>query len=205
MAVLQVEDLDFVGGALATVNKHGNNYQVTKEGNMYVARSLVGGIALIVAATTGNHPTLWNPSGSKYNLNIKRLELGYVSGANAPTSLCWMVTKRAGAQVATAGAILTATLVDVENAMPGKPSDDSTMWAPAINTFTAAPAFYRPTGISLFTGVAATAVAPFDMHRDYDGDFIIPPDVAISLCAVAATTTALFQAAITYERVHIDE
>ena len=65
--------------------------------------------------------------------------------------------------------------------------------------FAAAPVFLRPTGLSLFTGVAATAVAPFTLRADYDGDLVIAPGTAISLCSQAATTTALFQVAVTWE------
>ena len=73
-----------------------------------------------------------------------------------------------------------------------------------MNTFTAAPVFLRPAGISLFTGVAATAVAPFVLRTDYDNDeFVIGPNTAICLCFQTTTTTALFQVAVTWEEISL--
>jgi hypothetical protein len=53
-------------------------------------------------------------------------------------------------------------------------------------------------GVSLFTCLAATAVAPIILEKWYDGGFIVGPGVAISLCTQAATTTALMGVNITY-------
>ena len=55
---------------------HGEMFNANRAGNLYLARSATAGIALIVAATTGNHPTLWNPASSRKILNIRRLLLG---------------------------------------------------------------------------------------------------------------------------------
>jgi hypothetical protein len=182
---------------------HGRNFNAALRGQLFVASTASAGIALIVPATTGNHPTLWNPLGSGVDLNIVRLDVSYVSGNNAPTAIEWAVTKNAGAQNATGSPILTFTKVAVDSARIGGPVSSQALWAPAVNTYTAAPAFYAPTGLSLFTGVAATAVAPFTMSVTYDGALVVAPGVALSLCSQAATTTALFQVAITFEEVPI--
>lgn len=178
-----------------------SKYARGRAGRLFVASSLTGGIALIVAATTGNHPTLWNPLGSGRVLNVLRLSIGYVSGNNAPGSLAWHVTTPAGAAAATASPILTFTQVAVQSAVAGGAVDSRAMWAPAINTFTAVPAYFRPTGISLFTGVAATATQPFLVQEEYDGSLQIDPGAALSLVTVQATTTALLRVAILFEEV----
>lgn len=181
---------------------HGELYQSTRNGRVFVGASLTAGIALIVSATTGNHPTLWNPYGSGRVLNIRKLRLAYVSGNNAPGSLAWNITENTGADIGPTGAaILTATKVAVVNAMAGGPVDSKAYWSPAINTYTAAPVYYRPIGISLFTGVSATAVAPFTLGEDYDGDLLIKPGTALSLVTVQATTTALFRVTVVFEEV----
>lgn len=182
-------------------DKHGKYYDVARKGRLFVASSLTAGIALIVAATTGNHPTLWNPLGSGRILSIRKLQLAYVSGANAPGSLAWNVTEDAGAQVGTGGPILTFTKVAVRNALAGGPVDSKGLWSPAISTYTAAPAYHRPTGISLFTGAAATAVAPFVLEEEYDGDNLIMPGTALSLVTQQATTTALFRITVLVEEI----
>lgn len=182
---------------------HGSRYTATRSGRMFIATSDTAGIALIVSATTGGHPTLWNPLGSGRIINIRRLALGYVSGNNAPGSLAWNITTNAGSNAATgaSNAILTATKVAVTSAMAGGPVDSKAWWSPTTNTFTAAPAFYRPTALSLFTGVAATAVAPFIWGEDYDGDFLLWPGTAVSLVTVQATTTSLFRIGVVFEEV----
>lgn len=182
---------------------HGGRYAAVKRGRLFVARSAQAGIALIVSATTGGHPTLWNPSDSGRVLSIHSLDLTWLSGNNAPTGLEWDITENAGSAPATGGVILTATKVAVVNAMAGGPVDSKAYWSPTTNTFTAAPGFYRGVGISLFTGIGTTAVAPFQLKVEYGGDLCIMPGTALSLCSRAATTTAVFQVGIVFEEIDL--
>ena len=186
-------------GEVLTQQMNGRFYYAARRNRLYVAASATAGIAIIVAATGGGHPTLFNPMGSGRILSIRRLLLGYVSGNNAPTSLAWNITTGAGAGAATGAAILTFTDVAPVNAMAGGPLDRKMLWAPVTNTFTAAPAYYRPTNLSLFTGVAATAVAPFTLGEEYDDDLLISEGTALSLVAQATTTTALFRITVLVE------
>lgn len=186
-------------GELLTAPIHGKYYYAARRNRLYVASSATGGIAIIQAATGGGHPTIWNPLGSGRILSVKRLLIGYVSGNNAPTSLAWNLVENAGSQPATGSPILTATKVAVVNAMAGGPVDAKTYFSPTTNTFTAAPAFWRPTNLSLFTGVAATAVAPFTWGEEYDDDLLIEEGAAICLVTQAATTTALFRYSVLVE------
>jgi hypothetical protein len=169
----------------------------------YTGVSASTGIALIVPATTGGHPTLWNPSGSGVRLHVRKLALSYVSGNNAPTAIEWASVSPAGSTHGTGSPIATATIV-APTGIYGSGASNLAKWSPTTNTFTAAPAYLRPTGLSLFTGVAATAVAPFALSVAYDEDeFVIAPDAAICLCTQAATTTALFQVAVTWVEVAV--
>ncbi len=181
-----------------------DDYHANIAGRVFLATSLTGGIALIVSATTGNHPTIWNPANSGVNINIKKLVLGYVSGANAPTSLCWNIVTGAGTTVGTGLAIVTFTSVAVSSAVAGGGLTNSRVqWSPAISTYTAAPAYYRPIGLSLFTGIGATAADPFQLQETYNGDLVVAPGTAICLVTQAATTTALFRITIIGEEVDI--
>lgn len=188
-------------GAVAGLS-HGKYLDQTVRGRVYFGVSASAGIALIVPGTTGGHPTLWNPSDSGRVLSIVRLELSYVSGNNAPTAIEWAGTPNTGANIATGAVIPTLTRVAPVGVVGGA-LDNKGVWSPTTNTFTVAPVFVRPTGLSLFTGVAATAVAPFTLRADYDGDFVVAPGNAISLCAQAATTTALFQVCVTWEELPV--
>ncbi len=186
------------------VEDHGKYYTAARNSRLFVGASLTAGIALIIAATTGNHPTLFNPLGSGRVLSIRKLQLGYVSGANAPGSLAWNSTANAGSNIGPTGAaILTGTRVAVASAMTGGPVDSRAYWMPAINTYTAAPTYYRPTSLSLFTAVAATSeAAPFSWGEEYDGDLLIAPGAALSLVSQQATTTALFRITVLFEEIN---
>ena len=167
----------------------------------YTGVSASGGIAILVPATGGGHPTLWNPTDSGVNVHVRRLELSYVSGNNAPCALEWAAVTNTGAAVATGAPIATATLVAPVSIL-GQGVNNKARWSPTTNTFTAAPAFLRPTGISLFTGVAATAVAPFTLIAQYEqDDFVLGPGSAVCLCNQTTTTTAVFQVGVTWEEI----
>jgi hypothetical protein len=189
-------------GAKVVAQAHGKYLDTNIRGRLYTGMSASGGIALIVPATTGGHPTLWNPSDSNRYLSVVRLALSYVSGNNAPTALEWAYTLNTGAAIATGAVIPTLTRVAPVGVLGGA-LDNKGVWSPTTNTFAAAPTFLRPTGIALFTGVASTAVAPFVLRADYDGDLVLAPGTAISLCSQAATTTALFQVAVTWEEIPV--
>lgn len=190
-------------GADVVAQLNGTYYEQASRARAYFGSSASTGIAIIVPATTGGHPTLWNPAGSGRNLSLIRLLLGYVSGNNAPTTIEWAITRVTGNTIATGAPIATGTRVAPEPCVLGGASDAVGVWIPTTNTFTAAPVFLRSTGLSLFTGVAATAVAPFQLEATYDGDLVVGPGTAISLCTQAATTTALFQVTVVWEEIPI--
>ena len=189
--------------ALLTADRHGQNYNAARNDRMFAGLSATGGIALIAAAAGGGHPTLFTPAGSKRVISIKALKLGYVTaGANAPGSLAWNITENAGANIGPAGAaILTATRVAVRNLQVGSVKLGVAYWSPTTNTFTAAPVYHRPIGLSLLTAISTTAVAPFPWREYYDGDNLIMPGAALSLVTVQATTTALFRVCVEFEEV----
>lgn len=192
-----------LNGDLLASGLHGKYAEATRLGRTFFGSSASGGIALIVPATGGGHPTLWNPSGSNVNLSIIRLEMGWVSGNNAPGAIEWATTANTGAQAATGSPILTATLVAPTSALIGGTGSALGRWSPTTNTFTAAPSFARSAGLSLFTGISSTAVAPFQMRAEYDGDFQLAPGNAVSLCFQTTTTTAVFQITVVWEEIPI--
>lgn len=189
------------GGQAITSQLHGKYYEQTARGNVYLGRSASTGIAIIAPATGGGHPTLWNPLGSGVNLSLICLELSYVSGNHAPGAFEWAYTANAGAAAATGSPIATATLVASTPMLVGSGNVGAGLWSPTTNTFTAAPSFFRPIGIGLHTGVAATAINPSRIREYYDGDLVLAPGTALSLCYQTTTTTALFQVGVVWEEV----
>jgi hypothetical protein len=190
------------GGAQVVAQAHGQYLESAIRGRVYTGSCAAAGIIPLVAATTGGHPTLWNPSDSGRYVSVIRLRLGYVSENNAPTCLSWASTLNTGSAAGTGLAIATATLVAPVGVVGGA-LDYKAKWSPTTNTFTAAPTFFRSIGISLFTGIATTAVAPFQLEAAYDGDLVLAPGAAISLCSAASTATTKFQISITWEEIAI--
>lgn len=188
-------------GATVVTELHGKYYEQASRGKAFFGTSASAGIAIILPATGGGHPTLFNPLGSNVNVNIIALELSYVSGNNAPGAIEWAQTANAGSAAATGSPIATFTQVASTPCLIGSTAKAQALWSPTTNTFTSAPTFVRPTGLSLFTGVAATAVAPFTLRAYYDGDLGLAPGTALSLCCQTTTTTALFQVSIAWEEV----
>ena len=187
-------------GSLVMQESHGKWYEQLMRGNIFNAEVAVGGIALITTATTGNAPTLWNPTTPKgYNAEFARLTLSRLSGTDAPGPLGWYSTAPAGSAIATGGPIATFTKVAAANALVGAAADAIMSWAPAINTFVAAPVYYHTAGIYLFTGTVAAVIAEIAIAIDYDGEMGVAPGSALSLTTQAATTTALYAADLIYQ------
>ena len=191
-------------GSLIVQESHGKYYEGLMRGKIFHATTLTAGIALIVSATSGNHPTLWNPTAAPgSNAELLKLTLARVSGTDAPGALYWCSTIGAGSTVATAGPIATFTYLTNPplNALAGgTPSSDPLMrWAGSVCTFTAAPVFWAPAGITLFTGTMAAVIAEIAIAIDYDGEMGVAPGSALSLTTQAATTTALYAADLIYQ------
>jgi len=184
-------------GAKVVTDSHGKYLQQAINGRVYTGVGASTGIALIAPAAGGGHPTLWNPSDSDVYLSIIRLEMGHRTGTHKPGGIEWASTLNTGASVATGAPILTFTVV-APIALAGGLQNKG-QWSPTVNTFTAAPVFLRPAGIGCLTLAAATDAAPYTMRVQYDGDFVLAPGTAVSLCFQAATTTAVFQVAVTWE------
>lgn len=190
--------------AAVVQDAHGKYVEQSTRGRAFFGVGASAGIALIVPATTGGHPTLWNPYGSGVYVSIFKLELSYVSGNNAPTSIEWAITRNTGNTVGTGLPIATATLVTPDGcAIGGTAGAAAAKWSPTTNTFTAAPVYVRPTGLALNTAVAASTIVAPPLIVLYDGDLILAPGTAISLCTQAATTTALFQPCVAWEEIPV--
>lgn len=183
-----------------------DNYIAAKESRSFYGLSADAGIAIIAPAAGGGHPTLINWASSGVNVYLRTLRLGYKSGNNAPGNFIWAITENVGDAAATGSPIATATVVAKKPALRGSGSTGSAkvQWSPTTNTFTAAPTADAATGLSLFTGVAATATTPFQL-ADLQPDILITPGTALSLCYNAATTTALFDVRFDWEEISTSE
>ncbi len=190
----------------SSINQRGDNYgstvvqdyngryaELVRRGQVYVASTAAAGIAILVSATTGNVPTLWNPSGSGRIVYPIMLNANWLSGAVTASNLLWSVTTGTGANIGTGNPVVSFTNVAPVNALVGGPADAVIKWAPATSTYTAAPAFYAATGINL----KATALDS-QLSVDMQGLMALMPGNALSLTCSVASSVALIQASIWY-------
>jgi hypothetical protein len=172
------------------VSQYGGKYaQLAKDGLLF-NYTVKTGAAILLSATTGNVPTIWNPAGSGTVVYICKLLLNFLSGTTTISSLQWMVTKNAGNAIATGGAVVTFTDQTPEPAIAGGPFISKVRFAPAVCTFTVAPAFYASSGVNL--GAVSPSAGSGNYDQDYDGAIAIYPGTALSLCSSVTTTTSLW-------------
>jgi len=173
------------------------------DGRLFMGVSAVAGLALITTATTGGHPTLWNPVGSGVNISIVSLSLSVKDGTNAFGSLGWYKTANAGAVAATAAPIATFTNVAPSPCLVGSAQTSKVFWSPTTNTFTAAPVYYAPIPINLYPVTVGAVVVGTIWRVVYDGTLGLAPGNALSICSVEATTTSKIISKLLWEEIPI--
>jgi hypothetical protein len=179
-------------GELVAGEMTGKHFEQTLRGRVFTYT--VTGQALLLAATTGGHPTLINPGGNAFIFIPLSLTLSYVSGTTVIGSVVIGDTLNVagGGGVATGSSILTATKVAPVNTYRGNVKNyaSNMIWSPTTNTFTAAPTINEGTSINLGAADPTNSGNP---HVHYfNGASIYGPGSAMSICYSVATSTALF-------------
>jgi len=177
-----------VNGALK-VQQFGGKYSELARRGLLFNYSVKTAAAHLLSATTGNVPTIWNPQGSGKVLYILGLRENFLSGTTTIGSLQWCITRNAGSALGTAAPIVTFTNQAPEPAIDGAGFASAMRFAPAVCTFTAAPAYLQSAGVNFG---AAYPTVNGNPDVDYDGAIAIMPGEAISLCYCVTTSTALF-------------
>lgn len=168
---------------------NGRYYEQVVRGNVFIYSTAAAGIAPIVPAAAGLLPTLWNPTGSGYNFIPIRLLMGYVSGNNVPGNFELATIPNAGNVLGVGLPVITFTDVAPVNTLLGSGKVSKMRWAPAVCTFTPVPTFLMTLGLSQFTGIATTAVAPWSLIHDFDGTLIVGPGNTLHIGCNAANTS----------------
>ena len=180
------------GGAYGetVVTNYGGKYQQLAKDGLLFNYTVKTGAAILISATTGNVPTIWNPAGSGTVVYICKLLLNFLSGTTTISSLQWMVTKNAGNGISATAPIVTFTNQAPDPAIAGGPFTSKVLFSPAVSTYVAAPAFFASTGINL--GAVSPSAGSGNYDEDYDGSIAIYPGTALSLCSSVTTTTSLW-------------
>lgn len=173
-------------GALVTHEMSGKHFEQNLRGRLFVYH--VASQALVLPATTGGMPTIWNNS-TNYLFVPVALRISFVSGTTVIGSVVLAETLTAGFALGTAAPIVTATKVDGTSAFRGAGNKTNMYFSPTTNTFTAAPAILAAGGLNL--GAAApTGTGTYETK--FDGSLIYGPGTALSIGYSVTTSTALF-------------
>lgn len=177
-------------------NLHGKYYEHASRGNLWYVSTVVAGLAIPISSTTAPTVMLWNPSGSGKNAVLGRFNAAYVSGTSVATSIGLAYAANVGANVATAAPITafnqSVVGTNLFNGLFGA-GYTSAMRSSAngTNTVTAGTWFKTLAGESAL--IATTAMNPYSVDYDFQGETIIPPGVAIWVVGAAASGALLAQ------------
>lgn len=180
-------------GSTVVQQFNGKYAELARRGQLFNF-SVTTGAALLLPATTGNHPTIWNPAGSGKVLYICKLAVSFLAGTTTISSLLWAVTRNAGNTISATAPVVTFTNVAPVTAGIGAIGSSNMLWAPATCTFVAAPTIFAATGINLGAAGPSAGAGNFDM--DFDGSIAIYPGNALSLCCSVTTTTSTWYTSI---------
>lgn len=158
-------------------------FEWAARGFLFIYPTAAAGVTFAVAGN--NLPTIWNPNGSNKLFVPLRVILGYVSGTHAAGHVAWASQNNVGSAIGTAAPLSVFTDITPVNGIIGLGKKSAMRFASTC-TFTTAPTYLRPAGLSTAAMVATSTVAPFPMTTDEDGSIILAPGAALQLCASAA-------------------
>lgn len=183
-------------GELVVSGLHGKYYEQASSGCLWYVSTVAAGLAVPISSTTAPTVMLWNPSGSSVNAVLARLNLAYVSGTSVATALGLAFAANVGANTATAAPITafnqSAVGTNLFNGLLGSGHVSKIRSsANGTNTVTAGTWFYTIAGESAL--IATTAMNPYSVDYDFEGQVIVSPGTAIWLVGTAATGALLAQ------------
>lgn len=195
-AIIQDQRISVYGADVNSLTA-GESFEDTLNGQTMKFHTVTAA-ALLLTNTTGNCPTLWNPSTSGKIFIPKRLILTYVSGTTTigGVLLAQTIPQAGTTVIATTGPIITftegaaATCKFNGGVAAPNPKTSQMKWAPAVCTFVAAPVVYSATEIN-FGAVAPTNGGNKFVH-DFKGEEIWWPGSAVSVVYSVTTSTSLW-------------
>lgn len=157
---------------------HGKYAEAVLRGNCYAAQTAATGVAPGTALGTTAGFCLHNPTGSGYYLIVQKIAFSYISGTLGAGTV-HICSSSSG------DALPTGTAITPRNLLVGS---SNTSVALPFTTATITTNAAKQIGFlgSLQASLASTAVAPWLLEKDCDGEIIISPGFNITLHATAA-------------------
>lgn len=173
-------------GETVTHESSGQYFEQALNGQSYIY--MIASQALLLSATTGGVPTVWNPAGSGVIFVPTKLTIAYISGTLVVGGVVIATTLNAGSSIGTAAPIVSFTQVAPKPAIRGTGFGSRCLFAPSTCSFTAAPVVEYATNINYNT----TALVLANGTHDFNGTLAYYPGTAMSICYTVTTSTALF-------------
>ena len=173
-------------GETVTHEASGQYFEQALNGQSYIY--MIASQALLLSATSGNVPTVWNPAGSNVIFVPTKLTITYISGTLAVGGVVIGTTLNAGAAIGTAAPIVTFTQVTPKPSIRGTGFGAKCLFAPSTCTFTAAPVIEYATNINYNT----TALCLANGTHDFNGTLAYYPGTAMSICYTVSSSSAVF-------------
>jgi hypothetical protein len=175
---------------------HPSYWEAVSRGSVYSASIAAAGVAPGTALSTSPAFQIYNPTGSGKNLVMLQSSLSYISGTLGAGAVVYSVW---GPQVAapTGGTALT-----VRNALVGGGSAGSATGYTG-STISGTSLLLRPM-CGLGASLASTAVNPWVVKDQLDGEFVIAPGYVFCIQGItAAGSTPLVVISATWEEVTV--
>jgi hypothetical protein len=184
-------------GESITAPAHGKYYEAASRGVLFSACQQGTGTAPGTALGTTAFLALYNPAGSQKRLVVGKVAIAYVSGTLGIGILYHCIDKTTTQVAPSGGTALTVVCTSLGNNPPasGVPRVNATVAATLVA--------YRPF-CTLPPFLASTAVQPFAVVEDMDGELVVEPGCSYQLQAIAAAgTSPLLLPGITWEEVPV--
>jgi hypothetical protein len=162
--------------------------ELASQGQVFAARVNTAAIIPIFSTST-NAPALWNPAGSgKWVVPIRIIIQPFAVGTPVFTSFSLQYLVNCGATAATAAPVLTFTTQAPVNMRLGTGLASTTLFSPAVSTYTTNPAQLQDLGLGhILEGTAATGMVYNTQYYDFDSTLILPPGALISIGGAVAS------------------
>ncbi len=184
---------DFTGGSMGelyTADIWGEYGEFCRRGWVFSAR-VAAAAAVPVNTTLTNAPSIWNPAGSGKLVVPLRiiLSLGAI-GTPILQGFTLSYLTSAGSVAATGAPVITWTNVAPVSMAVGAGKTATTLFAPAVSTYTVNPAALMDLGFGHhLEGAAASGQLYSQFHHDFHGSVQLWPGSVLNLGSTIATST----------------
>jgi hypothetical protein len=172
----------------------------TRRGYVYTANGTLLTIPVYTTLTSG--PVLWNPAGSgKLVIPLKITLTPGGLGTPVITGLVGCYLNNAGSTAATGAPVITFTNIAPIGTNLGKQGTATTLFANATVTYTAQPAAFYYTGLSMWKSGTDAISTPVTLMHDFEGAVQLQPGSLIAFGGTPAATSTTYITSILFAEI----